>query len=67
MSITRAAWREREIFCPMCRQWENEVQRTWDDQGNYIEDRCLKCGIKYPYPRRKPGNLFWPNKGGEKQ
>lgn len=66
--ITRAAWREREIFCPICRQWETEVQRTWTDKGVFIEDRCLQCKSKFPHPRRKPGNLFGlGEKGGEQE
>ena len=64
--ITRAAWRKNEEYCPICRLWNAEVQRSWDDKGNFLDDRCLKCNSKLPHPRRKPGNLFGlGEEGGE--
>ena len=56
--ITRAYWRRNEVWCPGCRLYRDEVQRFYDDRGDFLEDKCLECDTKLPHPRRKPGNIY---------
>ncbi len=44
---------DRQVFCPICRVWSERVWRYWKDNGDFAADHCMKCGTKFPAPKKK--------------